>query len=109
MVYASGKAPTTGQMGAAATRDTCPMRPQILRDAPGNCPICGMTLEPVVASDAPSPELATFTRRMWISAVAAVPLVILTMGGMVGLPVRDWMGHTLSGYLEFALATPIVF
>ena len=106
--YASGRAPTKGHAVAAAVQYTCPMHPQILQDKPGNCPICGMTLEPVVASDAPSPELADFTRRMWISAAAAVPLVILTMGGLVGLPVRDWIGHELAGYLEFALATPIV-
>ena len=105
--YASGKAPAKGH-AAVAAHYTCPMHPQILRDAPGNCPICGMVLEPVVASDAPSPELEDFTRRMWISAAAAVPLVILTMGGLVGLPVRDWVGHRLAGYLEFALATPIV-
>ena len=106
--YASAKAPAKGHPVVAAAQYTCPMHPQILRDAPGNCPICGMTLEPVVASDAPSPELADFTRRMWISAAAAVPLVILTMGAFVGLPVRDWIGHRLAGYLEFALATPIV-
>ena len=106
--YASGKAPAKGHAVAAAAQYTCPMHPQILQDRPGNCPICGMALEPVVASAAPSPELADFTRRMWVSAAAAVPLVILTMGGPVGLPVRDWIGHALSGYLEFLLATPIV-
>ena len=106
--YASGKVPAKGHAAVAAAQYTCPMHPQILREEPGNCPICGMTLEPVVASDAPSPELADFTWRMWISAAVAVPLVILTMGGIIGLPVRDWMGHRLAGYLEFALATPIV-
>ena len=106
--YASGKARPTGHTVAVGTQYTCPMHPQILRDAPGNCPICGMTLEPVVASDAPSPELADFTRRMWISAAVALPLVVLTMGGLVDLPVRDWIGHGVAGYLEFALATPIV-
>ncbi len=106
--YASGKAAPKGHEVTAAAQYTCPMHPQILRDAPGHCPICGMTLEPVVASDAPSPELADFTRRMWISAAAAVPLVILTMGGLVGMPVRERIGHGVAGYLEFALATPIV-
>ena len=106
--YASGKAPTKCPTVAATAQYTCPMHPQILQDSPGTCPICGMTLEPVVASDAPSPELADFTRRMWISAAAALPLVSLTMGGMIGLSVRDWIGHTVAGYLEFALATPIV-
>ncbi|MFA9230170.1 MAG: heavy metal translocating P-type ATPase [Microgenomates group bacterium] len=106
--YASGKGAAKGEAIAVASQYTCPMHSQILQDNPGNCPICGMTLESVVASDLPSGELADFTRRMWISTVAAVPLVILTMGGMVGLPVRDWIGHGLAGYLEFALATPIV-
>jgi Cu+-exporting ATPase len=105
--YASGKAPTTAGAVAGA-QYTCPMHPQILQETPGNCPICGMTLEPVIASDAPSPELANFTRRMWVSAAAAVPLVILTMGALIGLPVRDWIGHEQARYLEFALATPIV-
>ena len=106
--YASGKAPSKGHAAAAAAQYTCPMHPQILQDKPGSCPICGMALEPVVASDAPSPELADFTHRMWISVAAAVPLMILTMGGLVGLPLRDWIGHGMAGYLEFALATPIV-
>jgi P-type Cu+ transporter len=45
---------------------------------------------------------------MWISAAAAVPLIVLTMGPMVGLPVRAWLGPQLARYLEFALATPVV-
>ena len=45
---------------------------------------------------------------MWISAAAAVPLIVLTMGEFVGLPVRDWIGHQMASYLEFALATPII-
>ena len=106
--YASGKAVPKAHAMAGAAQYTCPMHPQILQDKPGNCPICGMALEPVVASDAPSPELADFTRRMWISVAAAVPLIILTMGAVVGLPLRDWIGHRVAGYLEFALASPIV-
>ncbi|EDQ03093.1 heavy metal translocating P-type ATPase [Sulfitobacter indolifex HEL-45] len=49
------------------------MHPEIIRDAPGACPICGMALEPLVPSDEPSEELADFTRRMWNSAAAGVP------------------------------------
>jgi Cu+-exporting ATPase len=69
-----------------------------------------MALEPVVASvdDAPNEELTDFTRRMWIAATAAVPLIILTMGGFVGLPIRDWIGEPLVTYIEFVLATPVV-
>ena len=103
--YAGGRAPANGHAVAVAAQYTCPMHPQILQDKPGNCPICGMALEPVVASDVASPD---FTRRMWISAAAAVPLVIPTMGAMIGLPVRDWIGHGLARYLEFVPATPVV-
>ena len=106
--YASGNAAKRGKVAAVGTQYTCPMHPQILRDAPGSCPICGMALEPMLPSDAPSEELTDFTRRMWISAAAAVPLVVLTMGALIGLPVRDWIGHQNAMYLEFALATPII-
>ena len=106
--YASGTASDHSMTPKAGTQYTCPMHPEIVRDEPGACPICGMALEPMVPSDEPSEELTDFTRRMWISAAAAVPLVILTMGELVGLPVRDWIGHQLATYLEFLLATPIV-
>ncbi|MGM0583127.1 MAG: heavy metal translocating P-type ATPase [Pseudomonadota bacterium] len=106
--YVSGNADKVGDRAAPGTQWTCPMHPEIIRDAPGDCPICGMALEPMTPTDEPSAELADFTRRMWISAAAAVPLVILTMGGMVGLPVADWIGHQLARYVEFALATPVV-
>ncbi len=106
--YASGRAAGHKPAVPAGTQWTCPMHPQILRDAPGACPICGMALEPLLPSDEPSPELADFTRRMWISAAASVPLIVLTMGGMVGLPLRDWIGPVLTGWIEFVLATPVV-
>jgi Cu+-exporting ATPase len=106
--YASGNADRAGEQAQPGTQWTCPMHPEIVRDEPGSCPICGMALEPMVPSDEPSEELTDFTRRMWISAAAAVPLVILTMGELVGLPVRDWLGHRVATYIEFLLATPIV-
>src|SRR5215813_2266167 len=61
---------------------TCPMHPQIRQVGPGSCPICGMALEPVsvTAEAAPNHELIDMTRRFWIGAVLAVPLVILEMG-----------------------------
>ncbi|WP_127110276.1 heavy metal translocating P-type ATPase [Pararhodobacter zhoushanensis] len=106
--YASGRAARHKTAAPANVQYTCPMHPEIVRDAPGACPLCGMALEPMVPSDEPSHELTDFTRRMWISAAAAVPLIILTMGELVGLPVRDWIGHQTASYLEFVLATPIV-
>ncbi|WP_157016646.1 heavy metal translocating P-type ATPase [Mesorhizobium xinjiangense] len=106
--YASGRAAGQKKAVPANVQYTCPMHPEIVRDTPGSCPICGMALEPMLPSDEPSEELTDFTRRMWISAAAAVPLIILTMGELVALPVRDWIGHQTASYLEFVLATPII-
>ncbi|MFT7448624.1 MAG: Cu+-exporting ATPase [Glaciecola sp.] len=106
--YASGRAAGKKKPAPQDVQYTCPMHPEIVRDAPGACQLCGMALEPMLPSDEPSDELTDFTRRMWISAAAAVPLIVLTMGGLVGLPVRDWIGHQVASYLEFVLATPMV-
>jgi len=106
--YASGNARKAGQRVQPGAQYTCPMHPEIVRDKPGNCPICGMALEPMVPSNEPSHELVDFTRRMWTSAAAAVPLVIITMGELVGLDVRTWMGHRVSVFAEFVLATPVI-
>src|SRR2546430_63697 len=75
---------------------TCPMHPEILRDAPGFCPICGMALEPRVASldDQPNPELIDMRRRFIVCAILTVPIVLLGMR-------QPW--------IQLALATPIVF
>ncbi len=109
--YASGHALERKHVAARpGTQWTCPMHPEIVRDEPGSCPICGMALEPMTPSaDAePSHELVDFTRRMWISAALALPLVILTMGELVGLPLRGRIGEPLATWLEFLLATPVV-
>ncbi len=90
---------------------TCPMHPQIIREGPGSCPICGMALEPMgvpTGDEGPNPELVDFTRRLWVSAACSIPLLILTMGPMFGLPVRDWVGERLAAWSEFALAAPVV-
>ncbi|SEN71486.1 Cu+-exporting ATPase [Roseovarius tolerans] len=107
--YVSGNAEMAKGNVAHDTQWTCPMHPEIIRDEPGACPICGMALEPMVPSDEPSEELTDFTRRLWVSAAAAAPLIVLTMGEMVGLNLRGWLGHQLSVYIEFVLATPIIF
>ncbi|KPN62858.1 haloacid dehalogenase [Aliiroseovarius crassostreae] len=106
--YATGNAQKSAQKTQLGTQWTCPMHPEIIRDEAGACPICGMALEPMLPSDEPSEELTDFSRRMWISAAAAIPLVILTMGELIGLPVRDWIGLRVSTYVEFLLATPII-
>jgi Cu+-exporting ATPase len=87
---------------------TCPMHPQIRWDHPGNCPICGMALEPVepAAEEAPNPELMNMSRRFWVSAVLTMPLVILAFGaelfGLTPLPMRQFM------WVQLGLATPVV-
>jgi Cu+-exporting ATPase len=93
------------------TKYTCPMHPEIVRDGPGDCPICGMALESMgvpAGDEGPNPELVDFTRRLWISAALSIPLLVLTMGPMVGLPVRDWIGERIAVWLELVLATPVV-
>ncbi|WP_035304611.1 heavy metal translocating P-type ATPase [Brevundimonas aveniformis] len=106
--FASGRARKAMTTGPKTAQWTCPMHPEIIRDGPGSCPICGMALEPLVPTDEANPELADFTRRLWISAIAAVPLIILTMGEMVGLPVRHWIGPRLVPWIELIIATPVV-
>jgi Cu+-exporting ATPase len=87
------------------------MHPQIRRNEPGNCPICGMTLEPEGVPDAEgtSPELKDMTRRLVIGAVLAVPVLVLEMGGHLGLLKMDrYVSMAASMWIQFALATPIV-
>jgi len=105
-----GAAPVDPASVPADSKWTCPMHPEIVKDGPGDCPICGMALEPMVASldDGPNPELVDFTRRMWISAALSVPILVIAMGGMVGLPVREALGEPLASWLELLLATPVV-
>ncbi|WP_114963513.1 heavy metal translocating P-type ATPase [Tritonibacter mobilis] len=92
------------------TQYTCPMHPEIIRDEPGDCPKCGMALEPVTpsADTGPNPELVDFRRRLWITGPLALIVFILEMGSHIGLPFADWIGHTAFGWVQFALATPVV-
>jgi P-type Cu+ transporter len=90
---------------------TCPMHPQIRRSEPGNCPICGMTLEPVGGSTETgrSPELIYMTRRFWFGAALAVPTMILEMGGhFPGLDLHHLISPQASVWLQFALSSPVV-
>ena len=89
---------------------TCPMHPQIRRTEPGNCPICGMTLEPVGAEDTgPNAELIDMTRRFWIGAALAVPTVILEMGAhFSGVNLHRFVSPQASVWIQFALGTPVV-
>jgi Cu+-exporting ATPase len=90
---------------------TCPMHPQIRRSEPGNCPICGMTLEPMRPTEesGPSAELIDMTRRFWIGAAFAAPTVILEMGAhFPGLNLHHYVSPQASIWIQFLLATPVV-
>ncbi|MQM38809.1 Copper-exporting P-type ATPase [wastewater metagenome] len=103
----------SGQEAGASggVRYTCPMHPEVVSDAPGECPKCGMALEPQQVSAAPAenPELKDMTRRFWVSLVLALPVLALAMGGMVpGVDMQALVPHAVRNWLEFALATPVV-
>src|SRR5450631_2361526 len=94
---------------AEGTIYTCPMHPEIRQVGPGACPICGMALEPEMptADSGPNAELADMTRRFWIGGALSLPVVVLEMGGhLVGG--HNWVDPTLSNYIQFAFATPVV-
>ncbi len=108
--YRNGKKPQP-KPAPKGTQYTCPMHPEVISDHPGDCAKCGMALEPMgipPMDEGPNPELIDFTRRLWISGILSVPLLVITMGPMIGLPVRDWLGEPLATWAELVLATPVV-
>lgn len=93
----------------AGTKWTCPMHPEIVRDAPGACPKCGMALEPMspVAGGGPNPELADMTRRFVVGAALSAPVVALEMGGhLTGL--HQWLSPQSANIAQMTFATPVV-
>jgi P-type Cu+ transporter len=104
--YLGPRAPEPVVEGATYT---CPMHPEIRQVGPGACPICGMALEPEIATadSGPNPELADMTRRFWIGLMLAMPVMVLEMGGHFAGP-HNWVDPTLSNYIQFAFATPVV-
>ena len=90
---------------------TCPMHPEIEQVGPGTCPICGMALEPKGVphgEEGPNPELVDFRRRFAVGAVLTLPLVVLAMAPMLGVPVETWLGARAARWTELVLATPVV-
>jgi Cu+-exporting ATPase len=90
----------------AGTKYTCPMHPEIVRDAPGSCPICGMALEPVMPGldDEENPELTDFRRRFWWTLPLSLVVLALAMFG------HGWsaLSATTRSWLELALSAPVV-
>jgi Cu+-exporting ATPase len=106
----SPSAPLTAPPGARVEY-TCPMDPEIIRDQPGACPICGMALEPrlITLDDRPNPELVSMTRRFWISALLSAPVFALTMIDMAGGGALTMSQGAWLNWLGIILATPVVF
>jgi Cu+-exporting ATPase len=94
-----------------AQKYTCPMHPEIVRDGPGSCPICGMTLEPMTASleDEENPELTDMTRRFWVAVVLTIPVLALGMSELIpGQPLQQRFSMTTLAWAQLVLATPVV-
>jgi Cu+-exporting ATPase len=103
--------PELQSMRSTKGKYTCPMHPQIIRDGPGSCPICGMTLEPVTASveEEENPELKNMTRRFWYSLILTLPIFLIGMSEMIpGKPLHAAISPGLLSIFQFVLATPVV-
>ena len=90
---------------------TCPMHPKVVQEGPGDCPVCGMALEPMTISleERPNQELIDMTRRFWVSAALAAPLFVIAMAEHIpGLRLESLLPPEISVWVQFALATPIV-
>ena len=102
---AAKRAPPT----VAGAHYTCPMHPEILRDAPGDCPICGMALVPIAGTGAADEtELRDLTRRLRFGVALSLPLVLLAMAPMVGVHTPFGISPRVRGWIELALGTPVV-
>ena len=94
---------------SAGAQYTCPMHPEILRDVPGSCPKCGMTLVPVAGTgEADDSELRDMTRHLWIGVALSIPLVLLAMAPMVGFHDAFGLAPRQRSWVELVLGTPVV-
>jgi Cu+-exporting ATPase len=94
-----------------ARKYTCPMHPEIIRDGPGSCPICGMALEPLTASldEEDNTELKDMTRRLWVAAILALPVFAIGMSELIpGQPLQQRFSMTTLAWLQLVLASPVV-
>jgi len=87
---------------------TCPMHPEVRQLEPGNCPKCGMALEPLIADDSENAELADMTKRFWLAAFFSIPLIVISMGDLLpGQPISQIFSPKWRVVLESLLASPI--
>ena len=91
---------------------TCPMHPEIEQDRPGNCPKCGMTLEPKTigaGNEEEQKEIGSLSRKFWSALVLTIPVLFIAMGHAIpGLHIEAMIPKQISKWIEFALATPVV-
>ena len=108
--FLHGRPSTPISPGDMEREYTCPMHPEIVRDAPGSCPICGMALEPrVVTIEEHNPELDDMTRRFWWSTAITVPMLAFMISEFLpGRPLQTLMPHGWMNWIQLALATPVV-
>ena len=102
----------TGPISSSAGADaiyTCPMHPEVRQVGPGNCPVCGMGLEPetITGDEGENPELTDMRKRFWIGFVLTLPVFILEMGGHI-FNLHHYISGALSNWIQFVLATPVV-
>ncbi|WP_182871339.1 heavy metal translocating P-type ATPase [Rhodopirellula sp. JC639] len=105
----SGSSAAAGDPGAIYT---CPMHPEVEQIGPGDCPICGMDLEPKFANASDDRDVAQYRdmkRRLWVGLVLSLPLLVLAMGPMIGLRVSALVPDVAFGWVQLALAAPVVF
>lgn len=103
--------PVATARGSDSISYTCPMHPEIVRDAPGSCPICGMALEPRTVSleEEHNPELVDMTRRFWASVILSIPLLLIAMGEILpGNPIERAVSMRAIVWIQVSLATPVV-
>lgn len=105
----SAQAPAAAVKGGKDVEYTCPMHPEIRQMGPGNCPICGMALEPVIATGetGESPELRDMTRRFWIGLALTVPVFFLEMGGHL-FDIGHLVGAQALNWVQMLFGTPVV-